>query len=209
MFSFVLDWLMPRWCLGCQVEGTWLCDGCIELLRQERLGHVYEGDGDLSGIVAALPFHSGVLREVIHTLKYDGVTELAVPLGLLLAESLELQFQFNGAVVVPVPLHPSRQAERGYNQAELIARQLSNYKDERLLIRYRARPPQAKLDREARQANISGVFGVPVSAVPTIKDCTILLVDDVATTGSTLKEAAGVLVRAGAASVWGAVIAKG
>ena len=113
-----------------------------------------------------------------------------------------------GDVLVPVPLHPRRLRSRGYNQSELLARALSKKlgmeMDQRLLARTRNTPPQVSASREDRRDNVQGSFRCDgrVDKRP------VILVDDVATTGSTLMACAGALKDAGAASVWGLVLAR-
>jgi ComF family protein len=152
------------------------------------------------------------LRELIHLLKYAGVVPAAKPLGKLLAESIE-HLRLGGAVVVvPVPLHSSKRRERSFNQAELIARaalkqlpsQFELARD--VLVRERATRSQVGLDREARMQNMRGAFRV--TAAQRIKGQTVVVVDDVMTTGTTVSECAHVLKRAGAERVFAATVAR-
>jgi len=111
--------------------------------------------------------------------------------------------------VVPVPLHPGRLAARGYNQAALLARPVARELRARfsplLLRRTRPTAPQAKLDAEARQLNVRGAFEAEPSH--RLRAASVLLVDDVATTGATLADASRALRRAGAGSVQALVVA--
>lgn len=163
----------------------------------------------LQGMIWVDQMSHRVLREAVHVLKYSGVQELGSVLGGLLSRRLQNYPQLAEAVIVPIPLHRRRQQERGFNQAELIAAELSGYKKERLLVRYRSSLPQASLGREERWLNAQAVYGVPVSSRERLVGRVVLLVDDVSTTGATFEAAAAVLKRAGAKEVWGAIIAKG
>jgi competence protein ComFC len=162
----------------------------------------------LTGVVV-FGYHDGVLKDAVHAVKYDFITELAEPLGVLLALSLYAKFGNSQVQIVPIPLHRRRLAQRGFNQSELMARAVA----ERLmvpvatdLVRTKNTTPQVELSGKARRENMNGVFswkGQPLMGK------TVLIVDDVATTGTTLNEAARVLRGAGARQVWGAVVAKG
>lgn len=132
-----------------------------------------------------------VAREIIHRLKYSDRISLASPLGDILREHLEQQ-PFTGQWIVPVPLHPRRERERGYNQAELIAARLGRPVATHLLRRRKNTPTQTGLSRNERKRNLAGAFEV-IGEVGQ----SIIIVDDVYTTGSTVNEIASVLKRAG------------
>ena len=138
---------------------------------------------------------SATLREIIHHLKYSDRVSLANPLGGILKECLERE-DFKGGLIVPVPLHRSRERTRGFNQAELIAAQLGLPVNTGLIRRRKNTPSQTGLTRNERRRNLAGAFEVrgPVNG-------DIILVDDVYTTGSTMNEIARTLKRAGAERV--------
>ncbi len=160
--------------------------------------------------------YQGGLRELIHLLKYRGVKPAASVLGRMLAEVIEhLSGAFAPAVplVIPVPLHPTKLKERGFNQSEMIARAaIKLLRDKRLEIRpdvlerKRATISQIGLTRHQRQENLRGAF--VVLAPEEIANREVLLVDDVLTTGTTASECARVLRRAGATRVWAATVAR-
>jgi ComF family protein len=152
------------------------------------------------------------LRSCIHALKYAGNKRLAEPLGLLLAQtyrSTGLQADY----ILPIPLHHERQKQRGYNQASLLARVCAAHLGvtirENLVIRKRSTVAQVGLKPHERQQNVAGAFAcVPDSASTPLYKQNILLIDDVCTTGATLAACAAPLFSAGAASVWGLVLAR-
>jgi ComF family protein len=161
--------------------------------------------------------YDGGLRDLIHLLKFQQVRPAAGVLGRMLAESianLEQAMPIGRIAVVPVPLHAHKQAQRGFNQAEMIARaalkQLARPKRfelcEGALLRRRETGSQIGLTRHQRRENLRGAFTVPDPKQILNRD--ILLIDDVYTTGTTAAECARVLRRAGAARVWVATVAR-
>jgi ComF family protein len=132
------------------------------------------------------------LREIIHHLKYADRVSLARPLGGILKQCLD-SHAFQGTVIVPVPLHRSRERSRGFNQAELIAERLGRPVATRLLRRRKDTPSQTGLTRSERKRNLAGAF----ETVGKVHG-SVILVDDVYTTGSTMNEIARTLKRAGA-----------
>lgn len=150
----------------------------------------------------------GALREAIHTFKYRGVRAAAPELSQLLGSYLESN-PMPGDVLVPVPLHPRRLRSRGYNQAALLARELAKLTglpaNEGLLLRARDTPPQVRTGgRLDRARSMEGSFKSTGDAA----GMSVILLDDVTTTGSTLSACAAALKDAGAATVRGLVLAK-
>jgi ComF family protein len=144
------------------------------------------------------------LKQCIHLFKYDGKRELARPLGLLMAECAERDFQgVEFDALAPVPLHRSKLRARGFNQAEALARELGGLISvpvaHRALVRVEARESQSTLTRAARLKNVRGVFAVPEKEL--VEGKRFLLIDDVFTTGATVGECVRVLLRNGAAAV--------
>jgi ComF family protein len=150
----------------------------------------------------------GPIRNAIHSLKYRGVRAAATELGGLLAQFLGDQ-AIPGDVIVPVPLHPRRLRERGYNQSALLARQVTKLTglslNQESLARTKDSPPQVQAgSREQRRDNVAGSF----QCNNDMHGRAVILVDDVATTGSTLSACASALKSGGATSVWGLVLAR-
>lgn len=161
--------------------------------------------------------YDGVLKELIHQFKYREKKYLAVPLSKLLVDFAqrhlkEEKFDY----VVPIPLYRARQKKRGYNQAELLAQVLGGAINKPVLInlieRRKKTRPQFGLNKDERFENLSGAFEISESGkeiVPTIAGKTVLLIDDLATTGATLDECAKVLKTVGVSEVYGLVLAHG
>jgi ComF family protein len=161
--------------------------------------------------------YDGELRDLIHLLKFEQVRPVARVLGRRLAEvmsNLEQAMPVGKIAVVPVPLHKRKRVQRGFNQAELIARsalkRLSRPQRFDLctgvLIRRRETGSQIGLTSHQRRENLRGAFAVNDPTRILKRD--ILLVDDVFTTGTTASECARVLIRAGAARVWVATVGR-
>jgi ComF family protein len=162
------------------------------------------------GPVTAFGVYGGPLGEALRRLKYEGRPDLATPLGDLLRRAARTG-RLRADLVVPVPLHPARLAERGYNQAALlaaaVARELGTPLEPRALRRIRHTPQQARLDRAARLSNVAGAF-VPGARGERVRGRRVVLVDDVATTGATLGACSDALRDAGASSVTSLVVAR-
>jgi len=192
--------LVPR-CAGCGEPGSWFCVSCRD--QCEPVTH----DGRLA--LRAAGAHAGPLRAAIHRLKYGSEPGLAAELGALVALELACDLARGVTVdaIVPVPLHPSRAAARGYDQAALLARAVAVRTGLPLrpaLHRIRGGRPQVELDRTARAANIRGAF---VAEASSLRGLRVALVDDVATTGATLLDAAAAARSAGARAVRAYVVA--
>jgi ComF family protein len=153
-------------------------------------------------------YFEGPLREAIHCFKYQGRTELAGPLGDLMA-AYWARRAIPADVVVPVPLHPTRLRERGYNQAALLAREMADrvdiMVDECVLARRRATRPQVDLNAGQRRENVRDAFHCPGD---TLADKQVLLIDDVCTTGATLEACALALYAGGVRSVRALTLAR-
>lgn len=154
----------------------------------------------------------GVVRKVMHDFKYGGQLHLRHLLGQWLGETLA-DPRLSGRrfdCIVPVPLHPARQRERGFNQAEVLARLLGRHSSlpvRPVLQRIRYTTTQTQFDREERMENLAGAFRLRRGS--NVQELRVLLVDDVLTTGSTLSECAGVLKKFGAYRVDAATAARG
>ena len=167
----------------------------------------------------AYGIYRGRLRDAIHLLKYDKMHPAARGLGRMLAEAIHLLAGDapSDMLVIPVPLHRRKIAQRGFNQAHLLARQAvavvkTSHPNWNLklaagvMLRLRATETQASLTPRQRRLNLRGAFAVTDPSAVALKH--VLLIDDILTTGATARAAATALMRAGAASVWVATLAR-
>jgi ComF family protein len=199
--------LAPPRCAACDARVSMLAAFCGTCASTVQPAPAQTPGG--ASAVAAFVYGGAVARTIVR-LKYEQRPDLARPLGDLLWRALEpREAALSGVVVVPVPLHPSRLAERGFNQSALIASRVAH----RLrapfrplaLARVRDTPQQAALDRPARLANLAGAFNARRPEQLVARD--VLLVDDVRTTGATIEACVQALVAAGARSVSSATVA--
>lgn len=212
--SRLLDLVLPPACAGCGREGSVLCAGC-EAALDARIGLP---PGMSVGLPSDVPLplvahewcvpYTGLGRAVIHALKYGGERRLAGPLGAALARRWAACGQL-GDVLVPIPVHRDRLRDRGFDQARLIADEVGRVTGApvaRALVRTRRTARQAELDRTGRAGNVAGAFAVAGPAA--VGGRWVVLVDDVMTTGVTLREAALALHAAGAVAVSALTVAR-
>lgn len=222
----LLDLLFPPRCVSCQNPDAWLCSRCLNNIFFitapfcERCGSPLATSLSscgqcrknplkyIDGIRAASLFKNNPIRPAIHFLKYNNRKAVAAVLGKILADAYQ-DYDLSADVIVPVPLHPARLRERGYNQSELLARNigkiLSLPVNTMTLQRVRQTKSQMELGAEERYLNVAGAFTCRDNALSGQR---VLLIDDVYTTGSTLTACAEALKQRGAAAVWGLTLAK-
>lgn len=228
LYDYLLDLVYPPVCVNCQAKDSWLCPDCwhqikflpttvcrscgLVILNDHQsicLGcqrlHLQYVDRLRS---ATLFIDDNPIQQAIHSLKYHNHRAVATILGKMLIEAYQ-RYQLQVDVIVPVPLYSSRIKERGYNHSELLAKELSQTTNLPLnttnLQRIRFTPAQVTLKAEARRLNVKGAF---VCHNASFTGQTILLIDDVCTTGSTLEACALALKEAGGASVVALTLAR-
>jgi ComF family protein len=204
-----LNLLFPPHCVGCGTRGAWLCPSCMDAILffeppwPPLLDEIYPLQG-----VRAAAYLSNPLRQAIHRFKYGGLRVLSPVLGEMLYDCWDAE-PWPVDVIVPVPLHPQRQRERGYNQSTLLARELAHHTglpvDEGTLLRITPTPPQVGLKAIERAKNVHGAFRCQNKALARKQ---VLLVDDVLTTGATLRACAEALLQGKAQAVWGLTLAR-
>jgi len=218
-----LDFFFPRWCLGCRREGAFLCSSCLTQLPRllpplcprcgqpqalEACPSCKEWRLSIDAICSPYRFE-GLVRQAVVLFKYRNLRALAPGLARLLKDYLD-SHPMSYEAVLPVPLHPRRQRQRGYNQSALMARELGRLVRvpvvDGALKRVTATPPQARSRRrEQRRANVTGAF---LCQEKGLTGRSLLLVDDVCTTGATLDACAQALKKAGAKTVFGLTLAR-
>ncbi|MFN8453613.1 MAG: ComF family protein [Anaerolineae bacterium] len=222
----LLDLLFPPNCIVCKAPKQWLCESCYNQITFIvppiclRCGTPGSSQGSvceqcrhnplqfIGGIRSASYFEDNPIRPAIHFLKYRNHKAVVTVLAKILAQAYQ-RYGLEADVIVPVPLHPVRLRERGYNQSELLAHSLSQELglslDTKSLQRTRQTKSQMTLGSNERHHNVAGAFACRGTDLRGQK---VLLIDDVCTTGSTLDSCAEALMQNGVASVWGLTLAK-
>lgn len=214
---FVLDLFYPVRCGGCEEagKGVW-CESCNAAvqrlyppLQTQPLTLAVGAPWQATRIdVTSAAKYAEPLRDGIHAFKYDGTPDLAGPFGQLMTEAW-IAGGMQADVFAPVPLHPRRRRERGYNQSELLARRLGVLVgvpvDSNVIRRVRYTDQQALLAHDERHNNVRGAFKADREHT---NGKHIVLVDDVFTTGATLSECAATLLNAGARRVSAMTLAR-
>lgn len=228
----LLDTLIPPSCVGCGRVDTILCDGCRASWRfsvpscflcgkacpkgtRREAGATCHGCRRRTSVdvfLAPLLMETSSVRKAIHSYKYRRVRGFAPLFGQMILSYAEYHrvVMPAGSVVVAIPLHPRRERARGFNQADLLARDVCSRTPlcygQDALKRIRPTSVQASLMGSMRKRNIEGAFAVPDPG--RILGNIIILIDDVKTTGATLNEAARTLKEAGARRVWAVTVAR-
>jgi ComF family protein len=220
----VIELFFPRECIGCGKTGGFICSQCVKRLpwlnepicqtcgKPEFGGECHSEccgkPGNLDGIRSVFAFE-GAVKDAVYLLKYHDLRALSGCLGEFMAESY-LRNGLSGDTIVPIPLHPRRLRERGYNQSELLAREIARRislpLDEHLVERTRDSKPQAKAVSAAeRRKNMASAFCCEPGSAEGIS---AVVVDDVCTSGATLEACAAALKAAGAKRVLGFTLAR-
>lgn len=208
----LLDLIYPSRCVFCRTflppGPPRICQRCDETLPRTSDGGRRRGDF-FSECVSAL-YYEDAVRDAIHRYKFNGAQAYAPALGELLAECIYEDLEGEYDILSWVPLDPGRRRKRGYDQAELLARNAGKRlmrEPVPVLKKKRGVHPQSKTgEPEKRRANIAGAYSV--LDLEAVRDKRILLIDDVVTTGSTLSECAKTLLLAGAEDVRCATLAS-
>ena len=227
-FRTLGDLVTPRHCISCgEASGdSYLCLACQETImirptvgsckicgnmpRDGAHGFMYcsscLNEPPSYDMARSATIYDGAIRDMILALKYKQGTYLVKELTKLVEGCVRASYENEQIdAICPIPLYPTKERERGYNQAGLIAKELSKklaipYMPH-LLERVRHTPTQTKLNSEARKGNVAGAFAIPNAASDYVYGRNILLVDDVFTTGATCSECASVLKRSHAGRV--------
>lgn len=218
-YEVLLDLVLPPRCVVCGKVEVWLCESCAGALPFaqrpicRRCGDAWDAPGlchrcrtaplRVAPITSVFLFKDAV-RDAIHALKYRGGKAVAGPLARRMADYW-LDRDLRSDLLVPVPLHPQRERQRGYNQSALLAAALAVQVevpvDMTILYRTRATASQTHLGRRERWANVRDAFACSDGPVHDLTGLRITMIDDVATTGATLDACAVALLANGARSV--------
>jgi len=225
IYNYIVDSIFPKDCICCHQGDIYLCPSCfkkIDLITKD-ICFLCNKENSLQGvcdqcreesfldeIYVPAAFSNSVMEKSVHSLKYDFIEELGEILSKLLADKIGDKI-FESAIMIPVPLHKKRFLERGYNQSSLIAKPLSelmkiDYSD-KIVQRVKKTTQQAKLLRVERLENLKNAFQCVDKEK--VKGKTVLLVDDVITSGTTINEVAKILKQAGADKVVALALAHG
>lgn len=224
--DFALDLVFPKTCLLCLQENEFLCAACAKTLifrepscfvcrKRDLEGKTClscRGKTEIRRFYRPFSYKSETIRRLVHIYKYERAKEAARPLGRFIIGAMQkADFPKKKSIaIVPIPLHWRKKRERGFNQTEPLAERIGAFFElpvlSEALIRTKNTSAQIGIENnELRCQNMAGAFAVKNPAA--IAGKTILLVDDVTTSGATVEEAAASLKKAGAKSVWLAVIA--
>ena len=218
-----IDWIFPPHCLGCGLEGEIICSECYASIKRVPVNvcpycNSYVSTSGHCPSCAnrrppyaqfrAFAFYGGVIREAVHHLKYQNDIGVARVLAGYLLKVIQAE-NWDFDLVIPVPLSKTKQEQRGYNQAERLARPVAETLKKPIstdgLHRIRENASQVDLDVNSRRENVKGVFEADPAIV---KGKRILLIDDVFTTGATLESASGALKDARSGLVYAVTVGK-
>jgi competence protein ComFC len=213
-FELIKDILFPPFCISCrgyllpEEKNDFLCNRCLGTIIVKRCPVVRNGR---ERIYAACDYRSDPVRELIKIFKYEGLVQAAGPLSDFMIRHIvdsgllkEIE-NVPKLIIIPIPLHYSRKLKRGYNQAEelalIIGRKLGIPVRTNAIKRRFPTQPQSRInDMDLRRINMDDAF-VPLYDFPDLIGWTVILIDDVYTTGATAKEAIKALYKSGAKEV--------
>lgn len=226
----LLRGIVPESCAGCGRTGAWICAECADYIEVEvgpgchRCGRAGRSQRECSRCSRVFPArlvrtragfrYSGPLRRAIQRFKYNGEFKRGEDLGARLAERLESTGGYARTrieFIVPVPLHLRRYRSRGFNQSEILARPVSELLDVPIIEaveRQRNTAPQVRLRANERLENLTRAFAVPEHMREQISGQSILIIDDVMTTGATLAAVSLALQEAGSGNLYGLTLAR-
>lgn len=222
IFTRMFDFFLPRICPSCNQKlnssEEIICDRCFDKLKltpesliQEEYHNKFAVKNNLTDFHPVFIFEKDrEIQHIIHALKYNRHFRAGIYLGTIIGNQIKAKLDvWKIDLVVPVPLHPIKKAERGYNQSEFIVKGISIQTglswNKKIIRRKRYTETQTHLTAEERQSNVKDAFKVKNRKL--VEGKNILLVDDVITTGSTISECAHQLILAGAKNIYAASIA--
>ena len=212
--GLALDIFFPPICLNCKSylehfeRDNLVCDKCFRAIRIYKT--VFPLGRDIT-LMAATSYEEPTVKELIHYFKYKRFLKAQSPLGKILINYVEeLNLKSGGHLIVPIPLHHSKERQRGFNQSEVLAGIVAKYLElpvSKLLTRAKKTKSQIDLPQELRTENMKDAFQINKSELP-LTNQSVILVDDVYTSGATVREAAKILRKAGVKEIKVLVLAK-
>ena len=207
MFNCILDLIFPKFCIGCGKFNTHICKSCYEQINfypfaiQPKLKNCA-----LDGIFVMAQYET-IIKKLVVSLKYENIKDIGQTLARMIYHTTSFP---QVKAITSVPLHPKRKHQRGFNQATEIAQELSKITQtpfQKLLTRTKHSIPQAKIgDKNQRLIHLKNTFAL-TQKISNLKS--VLIIDDVTTTGTTLNECALILKQAGVKKIYGLVVAHG
>lgn len=218
--DFIIDVFFPKHCLGCHKDGAYLCQDCFELIPiNNNLIFEHQQYSNLNGLWVASDSDNPLLHQMIYKFKYNFVFELSAALGKILIKFLEnyspmLQLPKQNLVIIPVPLSKRRMRWRGFNQAEILAKELEKHfhipvNSDILKRPHHGRPQMEIKNALTRRQSIKGAFKLSPLWKGNLKNNIIILIDDIATTTATLQECAKILKPLKPKNIFGLVLCRG
>lgn len=213
----LFDFFLPRFCPCCKSklkpDEFFICSNCKDKINtvsdefvKSEFDRKFSNDGFITDFSSLFIFEDGKeFQKMIHSVKYDGNFRLGIFIGKVIAERLRDRIiNWQADLIIPIPLHHRKKAERGFNQSLYLAKGISASTGitikKNAVIRARFTSSQTKLNLVERKNNIEGAFKVTNPKI--IEDKKIILVDDVITTGATISECANCLLNAGASKIF-------
>lgn len=230
MWSFILDLIFPKFCASCKKEGRYLCSDCSREIQMNHysfcpvcknktpnlqkcpLHKTY-----LKFFFSPFSYDNTAIKNLIHNFKYEFIKSIGHELAYFQIQTIKNSSIYKlilenpqNFLITAVPLHKKRLTWRGFNQSEILAKEISQKSNIKLfseLKRIKNTKPQIDMtDHKQREQNIKGAFICEDNKK--IKNKTIILIDDMITTGATMEECARILKKHGAKEIWGLTVAK-
>lgn len=215
LWDNILDYIWPQFCLGCEQEGSLLCQNCLDniplLPADYQAWPEAKNNFVFSHCYVCLDYHQNLTQNLIKNFKYQYLKILQEPLTEILAKKINQLNLTQDLIIANIPLHPKKRKKRGFDQTEVLAKNLSqkiNVPYYALLTRCKNTKPQAQLERTERLNNLKQAFTAKELNQNLVQNKTIILIDDVATTGTTLNEAAKALLTLAPKQIIALVLAK-
>lgn len=213
MLRFFLDWIFPKQCICCNKEDEFICKNCYSKIKLSHspIRIFQETHGLIQKFYIPCEYHGNkVLKKSVHLMKYKFYKDISEELAQLFVNLFKKYALPVNTFLIPIPLHKQRLKYRGFNQSHEIAKHISakcNIPICDLLLRVKETKQQAESTRNQRIKNMKNAFVInPEKSIP--KTSKILLIDDICTTLSTLKEAALTLQNNGYKIIFGAALAR-